>query len=106
MTARGARHLAQQRDLAEEVARPEHPRERSVDRDLEPAALDDVEVLTHLALANDLLAGRGMARAKMAASPSICASGRGAKMAMRAEQRDARSAGHGGDPIDHGGGAR
>src|ERR1051325_44187 len=50
---RRPRHVAQQSDLAEEVAGPELARRRAVDVDLRPPGLDHVEAVAVLALDED-----------------------------------------------------
>src|SRR6266446_539812 len=54
---RGARHVAEQRDLAEELARPELVRLGAVDRHAGPSRLDRVETVTWVSLHEHGVAG-------------------------------------------------
>src|SRR4051794_34492015 len=57
---RGARHVPQERNLAEVRALALAPRWASVDEDLDLAPVDDVEAVTVVAAADQLVAGGGV----------------------------------------------
>ena len=67
---RGARDVAQQRDLAEAIAAPKRRAGAPVDRDLELAVGDHVEAVAGLALADDHRPGRDVRGSSARASDS------------------------------------
>ena len=84
----GARHVLQERDLAEAVAAPDRPQLAACRGDLELAVGDDVEAVAGLALADDGCPGRRLQLDEPAREPFQRGRSQRREQGQRAQERD------------------